>query len=81
MKDINKDQMDGLINMASDKMGADPEVLRRVAESGEIDKLLSKLSQKDAAKLQEVLMDKEAAEKLLSTPQARQLLKKFIDKK
>jgi len=78
MKDIPKDKMDGLINMASGKIGAEPEALRRAAESGEIDKLLSKLSKKDSEKLQAVLMDKDAAEKLLSTPQARQLLEKFL---
>jgi len=81
MNDISKEKMDDLIDMASKKIGTEPELLRRAAESGEIDKLFSKLSQKDAAKLQEVLMDKEAAEKLLSSPQARMLLKKVMEKK
>ena len=40
--------------------------------------MLSGLSANDAAKLQHVLSDQDAANKLLSSPQAQALLQKFL---
>ena len=45
----------------------------------ELQKLLN-VAAHDAAKLQQVLSDKEAANKLLNSPQAQVLLKKFLGK-
>ncbi len=39
--------------------------------------MLNNLNSNDAAKLQQVLSDKEAANKLLNSPQAQVLLKNF----
>ena len=44
----------------------------------QIDDLVRNLSPSDAQKLQAVLQDPEAANRLLSTPQAQQLIKKFM---
>ncbi len=42
--------------------------------------MLNNLNANDAAKLQQVLSDKEAANKLLNSPQAQVLLKNFLGK-
>ncbi|MGX8701307.1 hypothetical protein [Caproiciproducens sp.] len=42
-----------------------------------LESLINQLSPTDRKKLQDVLADKTATEKILSTPQAQELLKKF----
>ncbi|WP_312695351.1 hypothetical protein [Caproiciproducens sp.] len=42
-----------------------------------LESLLGQLSADDRKKLQDVLADKTATEKILNTPQAQELLKKF----
>lgn len=42
-----------------------------------LNSLLSQLSAEDRKKLEGILADKTATEKILSTPQAQQLLEKF----
>lgn len=42
-----------------------------------LDSLMSQLSAEDRKKLESVLADKSATEKILSTPQAQQLLQKL----
>lgn len=48
------------------------------AKNGQVEDLLSKLKPEESAKLQEILSDKEATNRLLATPQAQQLLKLFV---
>lgn len=43
------------------------------------DFLMEKMSPSQTSKLQEVLSDKDALQQLLSTPQAKDLLKKFLE--
>ena len=43
--------------------------------------LLGQLSEEDRKKLEGILSDKSATEKILSTPQAQQLLQKFKGEK
>ncbi|MBW7572855.1 hypothetical protein [Caproiciproducens faecalis] len=42
-----------------------------------LESLLGQLNTEDRKKLQDILADKTATEKILSTPQAQELLKKF----
>lgn len=56
--------------------------LKKVADSGNLDDFINKnLSQEAAGKLQNILSDKAATEKLLSTPQAKELMKKLMEGK
>lgn len=50
-------------------------------KNGKLDSVMNKLKPDDAKKLQEVLGNKEMQEKLLNSPQAQALIKKFLDKK
>lgn len=43
------------------------------------DFLMEKMTPSQTSKLQEVLSDKDALQQLLSTPQAKDLLKKFLE--
>ena len=43
-----------------------------------VNEMISKLSQKDQEKLQKILADKEATDKILATPQAQALLKQLM---
>ncbi len=43
----------------------------------DISKLMSQLSPEDNKKLQDILSDKEKLQKILSTPQAKSLMKQF----
>lgn len=77
----NNEKIENLLENVSEKLGVDKEKLRKSAQNGDISQTLKNLNPKDAQKLQKVLSDKEATQKLLSTPQAQQLLKKFIEGK
>ena len=51
------------------------------AKKGDINNIMKKLKPEDAQKLQEVMNNKAMQEKLLSSPQVKEIMKKFLDKK
>lgn len=64
------------------RAGFDISKMKAAAENGRLDDFVSKnLSPEAAKKLSSVLSSKEATEKLLSTPQARELMKKLNGEK
>ena len=71
--------LDQLVQQISQKMGTDPNKLRASAQKGDVSQVLSGLSQEDAQKVQKILSDKNAQEKLLATPQAQMLLTKLVE--
>ncbi len=73
--------LENLINTISQKLGADPNKLKDAAQNGNVNDIIKNLNQKDAEKIQKILSDKDAASKLLSTPKAQQLLKRFMGDK
>ena len=75
---LNNDKLNDLLKKASTQLGTSPEELKKSAESGNISSLLKNMNPQDAEKIQNVLSDKNAAEKLLSTAKAKELLKKFL---
>lgn len=78
----NKDkQIQDIINSLSKRLGENPNTLKSNAQQGEIGKILNKLDSSQAQKIQSILNDKEATEKLLQTPQAQALLKKLMGDK
>ncbi len=54
----------------------DPEILK-AAKSKDTEALMSKLSDKDKEKLNQILSDKEALKNILNSPLAAELIKKF----
>lgn len=78
---IEKEKLDKLVGLASEKLGTSRDSIENAMNSGSLDKLLKNLKPGDATRLQNVLMNKDATDKLLATPQAQQLLKKIIEGK
>lgn len=75
------ENLQNLINTASQRLGTSPESLKKASEQGNVQDLLSGLSGDQAKKVQQILNDKEASQKLLNTPQAQALLKKLMGNK
>ncbi len=72
---VNNERLDNLVNKASKHLNTSPEDLKKAAQSGNIQKLISGMSPAQAAQLERILSDENAAKKLLSTPQAQALLR------
>ncbi len=56
------------------------EKLHQPVNQQDLDQLLAKLSPSQSKKLEQLLSDKAATQKLLSTPQARALMQKLMGK-
>ncbi|MDE7390537.1 MAG: hypothetical protein K2M82_06330 [Lachnospiraceae bacterium] len=74
---VNSQQFDNLVNTAGKYLNQDPNDLKKAAQSGSMNKLLSNMSPSQAAQLERILSDENAAKKLLSTPQAQALLREL----
>lgn len=81
MNSNNNQSLDEMLKKASQKLGTDSQKLKDAASSGKIGNLLKNLGTKEAQKIKEVLSDKKAASQLLSTPKAKQILKKLMGDK
>lgn len=75
---LNKQQIQNLMNKLRQTTGIDQNDLHS-AEKGQLDSVMSKLKPGQAEQLKKVLSDKKSAEKLFSSPEARELLKKFMN--
>lgn len=70
---------DEYLKRAAKKANVDINELKKAAQSGNVDDFINKnLSENASKKLKSVLSDKDAAQKLLSTPEAKQLLEKLM---
>ncbi|MBR3900821.1 MAG: hypothetical protein IKJ60_04635 [Ruminococcus sp.] len=74
---IDKNQLQGLLNTVSKKIGVPPEQLRKELEAGKFDSALSAMNQQEAAKFQQAVKNPQLIEKLMSTPQAKALYNKL----
>ncbi len=74
---IDKNQLQGLLNTVSKKIGIAPEQLQKELEEGKFDSALSAMNQQEAAKFQQAVKNPAIVEKLMSTPQAKALYNKL----
>ena len=66
------------MNDLNKKLGFDVDEMKNAAQNGQLDEFVNKnLSQNATKQLKDVLSNKEACEKLLNTPQAKELMKKL----
>lgn len=82
MKEQNTSQfsgenLNGLLGVVSKKLGIPPEQLRRELESGKFDSAFQNMSSADAQKFQQAIRNPQLVEKLMSTPQAKELYRKL----
>ena len=78
---VNRDDLMNSIKNAASANGASQEKLNDALKSPMIERMLNNLKPEQAAKLQSVLSDKDATERMMKTPQAQMLFKKFLEKK
>ena len=78
---MNQNQYNGLLNLASKKLGTTPEKLQAQLENGSFEKTLSGMNSTDSKRLKEALSNPKVAEKILSTPQAQEIYKKLTNNK
>ena len=71
------EELQSLLNTMAQRLGCQPEDLKASAQSGDFSQMLSSLSANDAARVQKVLSDRDAAARLLSSPQAQDLLRRL----
>ncbi len=74
-------QIENILNSLAQKLGENPNEIKKNAQKGEVGSLLNKMDSKQASKVQEILNDKEKTEQLLNTPQAQALIKKLMGDK
>lgn len=78
---IDPNQLNGLLNAVSKKIGVSPEKLKSELESGKFDSALSAMSKSDSEKFQQAVNNPKLIEKMMSTPQAKALYEKLTGKK
>ncbi len=72
--------MDALINLVSKKMGTSSDSLKKDLQSGNINNLTKGMNNNDVQKLKEALSNKELTQKIMSSPEAQELMKKLQGK-
>jgi len=70
-----------LLKLASQKLGIDSETVKKASDPEKRDELLKNLNDKDKEKVSQVLSDPALAKKILSSPQAKSLLKNLFGEK
>jgi hypothetical protein len=79
---MQNNEQSKFIDMAAQKLGINPEQAKKAAEGQNGQQLLNSLSEEDRNKVSKVLSDPELTRKILSSPQAKNMLKNlFGDKK
>lgn len=77
MKNMN----DKALNEAAKRANIDINELKRASQNGNVDDFINRNLPPDASKkLKNILSNQAATEKLLSTPQAKELLNKLMNK-
>jgi len=78
---MNEKNREDLINLASKKLGIDKESAKKAANSKSGEELLNRLSDSDKEKVSKIMSDPELTKKILSSPQAKSLLKNLFGEK
>lgn len=80
MNNSNQDQINRIVNNLTQKFNKNPKQASVVPSKSEVDNILKGLDPQQANKIKNILNDPETTQKLLQTPQAQALIKKFGDK-
>lgn len=79
---MNSDEINRLMSNAKKKTGINIDEIKQAADSGQLDDFINKnLSENASKQLKDILSDKNKTQKLLSTPQAKELMKKLMEGK
>lgn len=75
----NNQTPDDMLKILSGKLHKSPDSIRKSAETGNLDGLLSSLSTQQRDKVNRILSDPEATKKLMENPGVQALIKKLSD--
>lgn len=75
---LNQNQINYLVKNASAKLGVSEQQLRDELSKGTFDRLMGTLHKNEAAKLTAALSNPMTAQAVLSSPQAKELMKKLF---
>lgn len=78
MNQPDSKSMNELIQKASQQLGTSSGELKRQIDNGKLDEIMKKLPPQQAQNFQNILNNPELAKKLMDTPQAKLLMKKFF---
>ena len=73
----NSAQLQSMLRIVGQKLGMEPETLRKELEQGKFDRAIAGLSPQDADKFRQALADPAKLKKLLSSRQAKALYEKL----
>lgn len=74
----DSEQMKKVLEQLSDKLGTSQENIKSLVQNGNYKELFSKLDDEKRMKVEQILSDKEQAQKLLSSKQAQALMRKLM---
>lgn len=77
MDNINQQNLNGLLQVVSQKLGVPPEQLQQELKAGKFDNAIKNMSPSDANKFQQAIKNPQMVEKLMSTPQAKAIYQKL----
>ena len=80
-QNLQGQNMEGLLQAVSKKLGVPAERLRKELQAGKFDSAMQNMSPADAAKFHQAVRDPKMVEKLMSTPQAQALYRKLTGSK
>lgn len=75
-----KDNFNNFIDQASKTLNTDSKTIEQSAKSGDYSQILKNIDPEDAKKIQAVLNDKNATEKILASDQAQAIINKIFGK-
>lgn len=81
MNKPNPRAMNDLIQQASKNLGTSPQELKKQVDNGKLEDIMKKLPPQQAKNFQQILNNPEMAKKLMETPQAKMMMKKFFNSK
>ncbi|MBR4319199.1 MAG: hypothetical protein IKP69_04010 [Oscillospiraceae bacterium] len=77
MNHADMQNLNGLLQVVSQKLGVPPEQLRKELEAGKFDTALKNMTSSEASKFQQAVKNPQMLNKMMSTPQAKALYQKL----
>lgn len=77
MNHADMQNLNGLLQVVSQKLGVPPEQLRKELEAGKFDTALKNMNSAEASKFQQAVKNPQMLDKIMSTPQAKALYQKL----
>ena len=78
---MNQKNLDALLSMASKKAGVSPDEFKKNLQNGDLSQITKGMSKDDNAKLQQALADKKILNKIMSSPEAQDIMRKLSGEK